>query len=152
MGSYTRDSVARRLCASRKLCVKCSQPPMQLTANAVSSQCSQPPCSQMTRCEGDGCKASRGWVGLDLGVLAPWPLSVGLGVGILPSWQGMGSVGIRQDRGIGRDRICIPNCIGRFFLLTTLLPRDAVCSLRSGLGCSSIQSSKSSASPLGVGW
>lgn len=152
MGSYNRDSAPKRLCASRKLCVKCSQPPMQLTTNAVSRQCSQPPCSQMTRCEGDWCKASRGWVGLDLGVLAPWSLSMGLGVGILPSWQGMGSVGIRQDRGIGRDRICIPNRTGIFFLLTTLLPRDAVCSLRSGLGCSSIQSSKSSASLLGAGW
>ena len=52
---------------------------------------------------GDGRKASRDWVGLELGVLAPWPLSVGLGVGILPSWQGVGSVGIRQDGGTGRD-------------------------------------------------
>ena len=53
-------------------------------------------------------------MGLDLGVLAPWSLSVGLGVGILPSWQGVGSVGIRQDGGTGRDRICISNPIGTF--------------------------------------
>ena len=68
-----------------------------------------------------------------------------------------------QDGDTGRGRVCIPkwhasqSLLG--FLPISLLfgaslpaaPRDGLCSLRSGLCCSCIRSSKSSDSPSGVG-
>lgn len=125
MGSYTQDWTPKCISASRKLHVKTTNPVNRLFTDGETEE----------GMRGDGRKASRGEVGCpaDLGVLAPGPLSSGLGMGILPSLQGMGRMGTLGGAGSAFPNGMYPNPDWDFFPHPSFL--EHLCQLPPGMAC-----------------